>query len=239
MLTKQKTYVVGAQNISYYPHYDFRTDKNRGYAWALLEEFAASEGIQFVYIALPIKRLQVALKKDVVDFAYPDNPKWTSQENNSAVQKHFSQPLAIAMGSTIVKTENLGHRLDQFTSLAVPFGFTPVKWLNRIERNKVKLVQVKDADAALELVMLGRVSGADVEYHVANYQLQQSSILTGLTMDPGLPYDVVGFRLSSYRHPELLQKLDSFIKRSESKLNELKKRYNLKATDEIIAGFAP
>ena len=36
-----ETYVVASQNIAYYPHYEFSAVKDRGYAWALLEAFAA------------------------------------------------------------------------------------------------------------------------------------------------------------------------------------------------------
>lgn len=68
-------YLVGAEALNYYPHQNFNSSSDRGFAWAVLNEFAEHEGTEFVYIALPIRRLQKELEKGTVDFAYPDNPK--------------------------------------------------------------------------------------------------------------------------------------------------------------------
>ena len=231
---QQNPLVVGVQNISYYPHYAFSQPDDKGYAWSLLLEFAAQEGLNLELVALPIKRLQVALETGVVDFAYPDNPKWNPVSGRSSQQKYFSHPLTIAMGSTIVKTQNVGKGIESFKSLAVPFGFSPVKWQTLVNSNQVKLVQVKDTMAALELVMLGRVSGADVEFHVARYHMKHSQKLFNLTMDPALPYDVVGFSVSSFKHQDTLIKLDSFIKNHPNKIAELKIRYQLQSPESIL-----
>ena len=39
-----ETYVVASQNIPYYPHYEFAAPKDKGFAWALLEAYAAEAG---------------------------------------------------------------------------------------------------------------------------------------------------------------------------------------------------
>ena len=32
-------FIVGAQNLSYFPHYDFESDVDKGVGWAILEPF--------------------------------------------------------------------------------------------------------------------------------------------------------------------------------------------------------
>lgn len=234
---EKKTYVVGSENISYYPHYDFVNQQRDTYIKALLDKFAESQNIEFVYIALPIKRLHLALSQGVIDFAYPDNPKWHANSASQLPKKHYSQALTIAMGSTIVRRINLKRHIDNFRSLAVPYGFSPVHWFDRVKTRKVILVEVKDARAALELVRADRVHGADVEYHVANHIMQTSDI-DGLVMDPKLPYDPVGFALSSFEHQHMLLALNDFIQASPQIVNHLKAKFELREPDAILKQLA-
>lgn len=227
-------YVIGAENISYYPHYDFVNSDQNSYVKSLLTRFADFQNIEFVYVALPIKRLQLALSQGVIDFAYPDNPRWHKTTPLQSAPKHYSVALTIAMGGTMVKRKNLGRSFEEFSSLAVPYGFTPILWMDRVASRKVRLVEVKDAISALELVAMGRVDGADVEFHVAK-NLMQSTNLEGLVMDPNLPYDFVGFSLSGFRHPKLLANLDQFIKNSPELIKRLQQQFNLENPASILA----
>lgn len=227
-------FVVGAQDINYFPHYSFKTGEDKGYAWALLDEFARQEGITLVYVALPIKRLQMELIKGTVDFAYPDNPKWQSQDSNT-LNKTFSTPITSAMGGTMVLPQNKGSGIDSFRSLSVPLGFTPIMWTQRIRQGSVTVVSVKDANAALQMVKKGRVDGADIEYHVARYLLGISGDEEALVLDPSLPYDIVDFQLSTIRQVAILEKLNRFIASNPVTLRKLKNRYGLIEPETILS----
>ena len=96
-LLHAETYIVGAQNIRYYPHYDFDSTVDKGIGWAILEAFSVETGHEFIYHAMPIERLQRELSKGNVDFVYPDNPKWFNP-TASAENKYFSTPLVHALG---------------------------------------------------------------------------------------------------------------------------------------------
>ena len=72
-------YIIGAQSLAYFPHYDFSSTVDKGVAWSILEAFSEASGHKFVYVSLPIRRLQLELAKGNVDFVYPDNRGWKTQ----------------------------------------------------------------------------------------------------------------------------------------------------------------
>ncbi|MCC2607995.1 type 2 periplasmic-binding domain-containing protein [Planctobacterium marinum] len=227
------TYIVGTENIVYFPHYDFVKSRD-SYVAALLTQFAAQHNLEIQYVALPNKRLHLALEQGIVDFAYPDNPNWKKLPKDPSLKKHFSTTIAEATGSTIVRKSDIGKGLSGFNSLVVPFGFSPIKWLTLISNKEVKLVEVGNAMQALEMVALGRVSGADIEYHVASHLIKRHKKFHNLTMDPELPYDIVGFKMSSYRHPEILEQLNRFIAANPEQISLLKNQYQLFSAEQII-----
>lgn len=227
-------YVIGSENIGYYPHYDFMNPDRSGYLSALLKLFATAHQLELVFVALPNKRLHLALEQGVVDFAYPDNPDWGKKPRNPTLKKYFSEPITQAMGGTIVHVQQKGKGLANFDSLVVPFGFTPIKWQQRIDNNEIRLVQVEDAIKALEMVQLQRVSGADIEFNVATHLINSQPKFTHLTMDPDLPFDIVGFRLSTYKHPEILTRLNQFIASNPEQIDALKQQYGLRSPEAIL-----
>lgn len=225
------SYIVGAEKISYYPHYDFAQPDDKGFAWALLQAFSRHSGHSFVFEALPIKRLHTELHKGTVDFVYPDNPKWS---RNPSLTKYYSQPLVVAMGGTMVKQNKRGTGIDKFKSLSVALGFSPVMWTDRIRNRQVRIVEVANAKAALQMVDIGRVDGADVEYHVAQHLMNSMGKPNALVLDPLLPYDFVSFQLSTVEFPELLKELDRFITTHSGVVEQLKIRYRLKHPNTIL-----
>jgi hypothetical protein len=219
-------YVVGAESIDYYPHYHFDDEKDKGYAWAVLEEFAKESGHVFKYEAYPIKRLRRELLTKKIDFLYPDNPKWNTQQQKQS-GKIFSLALVTAIGSTMVATTRLRTGINNFKSLSVPRGFTPIKWTSLISQNRVHIVEVSDALAALRMVIIGRVDGADVEYNVATHLLRELGQQQTLKFDPSLPHDPVTFHLSSIEQETIKLQFNQFILNHGEQLHQLKQHYNI------------
>jgi len=62
--TMADKFVIGAQRLDYFPHYDFTSSRDRGVAWAILEAFSKYSGHELVYLSLPVKRLQIELQKE-------------------------------------------------------------------------------------------------------------------------------------------------------------------------------
>ncbi|CAA0299884.1 conserved exported hypothetical protein [Alteromonas alvinellae] len=134
-------YIVGAQGLAYFPHYDFSSPVDKGVAWSILEAFSEASGHEFIYLSLPIRRLQLELVKGNVDFVYPDNRGWYNSITTSS-DKYFSLPLTNAVTGTIVKRENVGKGIEKIKHLAMPLGFTPVNWQQRIDNKHTKITWV-------------------------------------------------------------------------------------------------
>ncbi|MEG3765355.1 hypothetical protein [Alteromonas sp. 14N.309.X.WAT.G.H12] len=233
-LSTAETFIVGAQNIHYYPHYDFTSNRDKGLAWAILQAFSEYSGHDFIYHAMPIVRLQRELKKGSVDFVYPDNPRWYNPVTN-ADEKYFSAPVVESFGGTIMPKSNLGMDIDQIEYLGIPKGFTPVSWQQRIEDHTTQLVQEGNIENLLFYVQSGKIQAANLEFHVMQYYTERIPELSDLTLDLSLPHDEVGFTLSTINHPELIQQFNAFMQEKYELIEEIKQRYGIKSGCEIIA----
>ena len=228
-----KSFIVGAQNIHYYPHYDFHSNVDKGIGWAILEAYAEKSGHTFSYHAMPIVRLQRELVKGNVDFVYPDNPKWYDAPGKRA-QKYYSLPLVRALGGTIVHPEDSNQPIDFVKRIAMPLGFTPVNWQQRVDTNQTKLITVNDSVTALQMLQKGRVNAANLEYNVVQYITSITPELGPFTLAPDLPHDDIGFMLSTIRHPGLVEDLSTFIKRNPDVMKTIYARYQLRLPQSIL-----
>ena len=227
------TFVVGSQNINYFPHYHFEAEGDKGFAWQLLQAFAQSENISFRYQSFPIKRLQRELHKGTIDFVYPDNARWHPPASDpQTADKTYSTDFVVTTSGTITTRSKLGNGLAQFKSLALPFGFTPVKYKAK-DFEKVRIVSTPDAKSALRMLLLNRVDGADVEYNVMQHARIEIDPDGRLVLDLSLPHDRVAFQLSTVRHPELIGGLNTFIGNNEELIRQLRNRYKIKLPEEV------
>ncbi|MCX4028000.1 hypothetical protein H0A36_19870 [Endozoicomonas sp. SM1973] len=101
-----------------------------------------------------------------------------------------------------------------------------------IDQKKVTIYRSSDAPNLLEMVILGRVDGADMELSVANFHLQRMVKLKSLIVDPDLPYVLNPFHLSTIKHPEIIQEFNMFLKENEKKLTSIKQSMNIIETIE-------
>lgn len=226
-------YIIGAQNISYFPHYAFQSPIDKGLAWAILEAYSEKTGHTFDYVALPIIRLRKELLKGNVDVIYPDNPKWFNSQLKTD-NKYYSYPLVRALGGTIVTADKQGQGIESIKRLGLPLGFSPVKWQSRIDNKLTRLVPAEDSLAALLLLADRRADAVDLEYNVAHYLSRNKHQLTNITLDPSLPYDDVGFRLATIKHKRLLDDLNRFLTEETELIDALKHRYNIEDPAIVI-----
>ncbi len=221
-----ETYVVASQNIPYYPHYEFNSELDKGYAWALLEAYSKHTGVTFEYVAMPVLRLQVEMEKGNVDLVYPDHPTWTNPVNDNK-SKHYSIPLTDSLVGTFVKESRYGQEISRIRKLAIVLGFSPLYWQERIESGKTKLISVADNKAALYLAQLDRADAFDMDYYVAEYLLSTLTDVDRFVLDPNLPVTTVEFCLSTLNNPELVADISEFITQHPELISELKVKYGL------------
>lgn len=235
--SRADTIVIGTQNFHYYPHYDFTSEDDKGLAWAIFEAFKATTKHEFVYISMPVLRLQKELAKGSVDFIYPDNPKWYNPIMSNTF-KTFSQPVTRALGGTILRHDKVGAGIAEIRRLAMPLGFTPVNWQERVDKQLTHLIRVNDTLNALELIAKNKADAANLEYHVTQHIASQQPSLGKFTLDPELPHDGVAFMLATVSHTELLDEFNAFLASHQALIEQLHKQYRVKSPETILKNLS-
>ncbi len=230
LVNAQPVFVVGTEDINFYPHYDFTAADSSGFANDVLQLFAAEYGYRFSFQPLPVKRLYHELD-NLVDFIYPDNPNW-ARFQTAQRDRMFSDPLIYNLGTTLVLPAQKEITLEQFRTLAVIRGFTPTAWLSLRDQYKFKMYEVPNAVSALNLVLKGQLDGADVEYNVAQHILRTQQQEGALVAARQLPITRVSFHLSTSRHPQVLMQFNRFLLSHQAEILALKQKYQL--TDSLL-----
>lgn len=225
-------FIVGSQNIEYFPHYDFASPIDKGVAWAILEAFASDSGHTFTYSNMPIKRLQMEMSKGNVDFVYPDNPGWYNDITNTK-EKFFSLPLTNAVTGTLVKPENVNKGISSIKRIAMPLGFTPVNWEQRIAKKLTEVTTISDTHSGLALLQLGRVDALDLEYHVGKYYTDRLPQLGPFVLDITLPHNEIPYMLSSLKHNKVINEFNIFLQKNTHLINTIKARYGIVTLDML------
>lgn len=226
-------YIVGAQNIEYYPFYNFSSKHEKGLGWAILEAFSKQSGHRFIYLSMPVKRLQIELKKGNVDFVFPDNPRWHDQVTQS-FNKVYSEPLTETFAVTLVKTNNLGKGVEHISTLATPDGFSPVKWESQIRAGTVEVVGVNSIYGGLTLLQDNEVDAIDVEYNAARYFIRQFPQMGQFSADLTLPHNTVSFSLSTLKYPNIIAELNAFLLSQSEAVDKIKAEYGIENTQHLI-----
>ncbi len=222
---KQPTYVIGIEDINYYPHYDFTAAQPRGYFYDLMQLFSQKSGYQFRFQKLPVKRLYLSAKDDV-DFVYPDNPKWQPYLH-ATFDKTYSDPLIYTLGSTMVRRDNRNLAVANVKSLAIIHGFTPFRWLELKKLYNFRIMDVPDVDSALGLLLKDRVDAAVIEYNVANAFLTAQQKSGELVFGENLPFTEVPFLLSTLKHQAVIAEFNQFMRTEKTAIRQLKAKYKL------------
>ena len=230
--TNADKYIVGAQNLAYSPHYDFSSPVDKGVAWSILEAFSEASGHEFIYLSFPIRRLQLELVKGNVDFVYPDNKGWYNSITTSS-DKHFSIPLTNAVTGTIVKRENAGKGIEKIKHLAMPLGFTPVNWQERIDNKHTKITWVTSIQQGLALLYQERVDGLDLEYFVSHSLAPLFYEKNPFTLDLTLPHNEIPFSLSTLYHKDIISELNDFIASNPELINSIKAKYGITSFEKL------
>ncbi|MBU2511038.1 hypothetical protein KJ966_06860 [bacterium] len=223
---ENREFIVGVENIEYYPHYDF-TKENKGVAKRILDLFAQSKNYHFKYRPLPVKRLFSEFVSLELDFKYPDHPLW-QKEIKKNVKVIYSKPVVNIVAGTMVLPENVGRGIDSFKTLGTVLGFTPFHWADLIESKKIIIHEDTDVGRLLLQALMGRIDGADVELSVANYHLRLLDKQGALLMDPNLPHLIASFHLSTVTHPDIIKELNLFLMQNSSKIAKMKRQFYIR-----------
>ncbi|MCD4485627.1 transporter substrate-binding domain-containing protein [Chromobacterium vaccinii] len=231
------SFVVGVEEIDYYPLHSCINGKFAGYGRDLLDAFARQSGHSFTYTPLPVSRLfHTFLNDSSIDFKYPDNPHWQAdlKKGKSVL---YSDPVVNVIEGLLVTPE----KVDQLSpaslkAIVTMRGFTP--WpFEQAMRQKINngTIRVYQEDSFSKVISLGMTGHYDAVYAspiVINYYLDEIVHKPGaLVFDRKLPFENSDFSLSSIRQGDVIKQFNEFLAKNQSLVMELKRKYRL--TDKV------
>ncbi|XOV80959.1 MAG: hypothetical protein ACFHVJ_08415 [Aestuariibacter sp.] len=219
------TVKIGVQNFAYFPHYDFTDEESSSLIEVILERWAEIHDITIEFVPLPAKRLEHEFfVSNNLDWIFPANPRWFNQYPNEAM---YSAPIVTSLSGTMILSENASEYSEWFTSISVPFGFAPVKYQSLIEQRDLVVFNTPTAELALQMVQVEHVSGADVEFNVAQHYLSNWPSARAMTYAPTLPHLLIDFHIASIDKNALLQQFNHWLADNSDFLDSTKKQLNI------------
>ncbi|NQD93399.1 transporter substrate-binding domain-containing protein [Pseudomonas sp. CrR25] len=218
---------VGVERQPYLPYFTLQDGEYRGYAREVLDAFAADQGHQFSYVALPVKRLLSDFLAGKVDFKFPDHPQWKSEQKQGR-HIHYSRPVAPYIDGVLVPRERLGQGQQRIKMLGTQLGFTPWPYLAAIESGQMSLTQNNRIDSLLRMALSGRVDAVYLNPLVARHVLEAQGLpRDALVFDPALAHIDDHYFLSSIRHPQVIAAFDAFLQAQPQLLRRLRAKYGI------------
>jgi hypothetical protein len=225
-LAAGKDYTVVVQDYEALPPYSSYTNGDyQGFNRELLDMFAASKDYNFEYVALPVKRLFFEFVNGTGDLKYPDNPKW-QEKIKANVEVVYSDPVVEYIDGVMVLPANKGRSVDEMKTLGVVAGWTPWVYLDRSKSGQIELLENSSYEGLLKQAMFGRNDGA--YSNIASSQYYLKNILNApqaLVFDDTLPHVRSSRRLSSIKHPELIEEFNAFLTENVEDVQALKDKY--------------
>jgi hypothetical protein len=217
-------YVIGVENINYYPHYNFNKPlAEQGFTRALFDAFAEDSGHTFTYEARPVVRLLNDLIEGNVDFKYPDNAFWGGDAKK---------------GKDIVYSDNVVKYIDGTStvdssvtvkSLTTVRGFTPWDYLSDIESGKIKLSEQNDMSQLVKFVIAGRADAAYANIDIVRYTLNSMNMDGKLIFREDLPHSEGYYHLSTISYPKLITEFNEWQAENVDRITDIKSKFGLES----------
>jgi hypothetical protein len=225
-VTQAGSFVIGVEDVSYYPYFDFTSD-NTSFAKALLDQFAKDTGHQISYLPLPIKQFPKWLHDKDIDFKFPDNARWQERSNIKQLNIHFSDPIVVMTAGTLVIAKNQHKKEAFFKSIGTITGFHPTLWLQQIEQGKVVIYEDSSAKILVKHLVNGLIDGLDIDLAVANNGLQQLRLKEKLVISEHLTKQIYSYQMSTIKYPEIIKQFNQWLVTHRSHIDTLKAKFGI------------
>jgi polar amino acid transport system substrate-binding protein len=221
-LVAQNKIIIGVEDIQYLPYYQSEKGVFSGFARDLFDAFARENNLEVIYRPMSIRRLHKALVEEKIDLKFPDNPNWNSAVKQGVNIEYSASVVAYTDG---VMVKALGNEIKRLGTIK---GFTPWAWLDQIKQKQVALYENPNFTGLLQQVFLDRLDGAYINVDVARYTLKNILKREGeLQFDNSLPYDKGRYYASTRSNPELVVRLNSWLKEQKQEVDKLKKHWQI------------
>ena len=226
--THADNFVIGVEDIDYFPIYQYSAGQYTGAASEILNKFAALNNHSLTYKAFPITRLNKNYLNGKVDFRFPDNGFW-AQDQKSGYDIKYSAPVIDFIDGVMVMPSKKGKGISKLKKLGLVRGFTAWDYLDLIKKGSVKIKETNSLESLIKLTSNNRYDGAYFNVDVATYYLNNTLKAPGsLIFDPELPHSKSSYSLSSFKHPKIIEQFNQFLVDQADWIAATKEKYQVK-----------
>lgn len=219
-------YTIGVQDYeNYLPYSEYKHGEYRGLGRAILDAFADKYGFVFRYVVYPLKRRDMQFVNGNLDFAFPDNPNWITDQKKGI--KISYAPMLEFTDGVLVRPDDVGKPISRIKTLGMPLGFTPYPYSSYLESGAIKLESTAAYDVLYQKLVLKRVDGAYMNTRVAKYYWSHIQIWdeAPVRYDGALPHATGYHFLSSIKYPAIIEEFKQFMADNKVMIENLKKQY--------------
>mgnify|MGYP000161826655 CR=1 FL=1 len=218
------SFVVGVEDLSYYPLFDFGRG-GESYTKELLDEFGRQYDYKLTYLPLPIKRFDRWLLDDQIDFKYPDNARW--YPNNKAPESFIFSNSTVRLVAGTITPVTKEYTRKNLKVLGTLLGFYPTQWVDQIKNKEVTLFESSSTLVLLQQVLRGQVDGVDIEPSVVAHYLSVIGKPGALQINKNFSYEVYDYFLSTIKHQNVIEEFNQFLVKNKAFIEKLRKKYNI------------
>lgn len=235
----QSTYVIGVEDLSYYPFYVNSKGDYQGFARDLLDAFANHKKVRFIYQAMTPEALFKALLNKEIDFKFPDNPYW----QGDAKQGHdiyYSLGVMNYTDGALVLWPKENVTIQDIKILGTINAFTPFAYLDLINSEKLTVIEYLSLDELVKAILHRKVDAGYFNVLMAKHFVANISLSTLLDVKdkidikldrpiiefhPDLPHTSSEYFLSSSKHENLINDFNEFLNANPELMKLLNQKY--------------
>lgn len=220
-------FVVGVEDLQYYPYFDFASDNN-SFARALLDQFAKDNDHHITYLPLPIKQFPKWLFEENIDFKFPDNARWQEKNNIHHLKIIYSDEVLELIAGTLVLEKNSNKDIASFKSIGTVTGFYPTLWLDKIAQGKVSIFEDPSPTILVQYLLRGLIDGLDIDLAVANNEFRKLNLDEKIVFSNQIEQEVYSYQLSTVKYPEILIQFNQWQVEKRKFIEALKVEFGIK-----------
>jgi hypothetical protein len=226
--TQAQEYIIGVEDISYYPLYDFaQKPYKESFTKELLSTFFRHQGYQFKFVALPLKRFDKWYTEDAIDFKFPDNLRWRS-EQSKRLNIFYSQPVIHLVAGSFVLKKNKNSARESLANLGTILGFFPTLWYDRIKSGKVELIELTSPYSIVKHLRHGNIDVTNIDKNVINHNLKLlGEESNDIVLNEHIKNESYAYHFSSINHPEIINEFDAFLNENPEVIARIKMKYSI------------
>jgi len=196
----------------------------------LLCTFFDLHGYQFKFVALPLKRFDKWYAQEAIDFKFPDNARWRTEQSKK-LNIQYSQAVLNLTAGTYVLKKNKNNEKKNIKRLGTIFGFHPTLWLKSIENNSIELVGSSSPYSLLKHLLHGNVDALYIDKNVIDYNLKRLNKKSyTVVLNKKINHEPFSFHFSTISHPEIIQQFNDFLQNHYPSISAMKKKYGIVET---------